>query len=196
MTALAVIDPQIAFTDPTGAYARARGAEQWEPIRRAVTSIQLFNEQLSPTAARAWVRSEYQPCQFAACGPLADLCIATSPECEFDPQLHPPPGAVVVTKHDTNAMTATAFRTWLAELDKRGTVQVTIAGFSLTTCVLVTAQGTARVLRGTGISVAVPRDLVGARSGLYTSAGSPSPVEEALMLLEAEGIDTAPTSRK
>jgi nicotinamidase-related amidase len=164
---LVVVDPVKAFTQPVGSIGKIHPAEEFAVIRQTVARLASFaGDHEGP---KVWVRSMYAPGQFSGGDlhhPLANLC--TDPEdidCEWDEQLAPPSGAIVVTKTDVDANTAAQFVETTEKMV--GSVEaLLVTGFWLTTCVAATAAFCAARLQGR-LPVVVPLSLAAARVGLY-----------------------------
>jgi nicotinamidase-related amidase len=159
--AFVLIDPVCAFTAETGSYALAKGTGETRAVREAVPRIAALVARLAPACPLAWVRSVYAPKQFAVDGPLAELCLAGTSDTQFDPLLAPPRAATVITKHEMDATSSPSFVAWLAEMEQRGTDELVLGGFLLTSCVRATALGTAQ--RQGSMRITVPLDLTADR---------------------------------
>jgi nicotinamidase-related amidase len=164
---LVVVDPVRAFTDPAGSIGRIHPAEQFRVIDETVERLASFAAEHE--GPKVWVRAHYAPGQFSGGDldhPLAQLCADVSGvDCEWEPRLHPPADALVVTKTTDDAGSCPEFvdatEAMVDEVDR-----LLVTGFWLTSCVAATAISCAERF-GDRLPVAVPLSLAAARVGLY-----------------------------
>ena len=191
MLALVVVDPVVGFTRPEGSYGRTHGHQALDLIVECVERIAAFSNNLDHASPQAWVRSVYAPRQFASNGPMMNVCVDGSPDCDFDASLQPPTHAIVATKHDMDATGEPEFDRWIGGLRDTGVKIVVVAGFLLTACVRDTAIGIARRLEHIGVEVAVVQNLTATGLHNYENLhGRPSAVENSLAQLQQAGVRT------
>ena len=194
MLALAVVDPVVGFTRAEGSYGRTHGHQALDLIAGSLKRIAAFSNALDHASPQAWVRSVYSPRQFASTGPMMNVCVEDSLDCDFDASLQPPTHAMVATKHDLDATGEPQFLRWIGGFHETGVEMVVVAGFLLTACGRDTAIGIAGRLERDGVEVAVARNLTATGLHNYENLhGRPSAVENSLLQLQQAGVHTPPT---
>jgi hypothetical protein len=85
-TLVAIIDPQLGFSSPSGTFGRVFGAEELGPLREALKELVLFLNSLPQEVSVVLVLSEYPRCLHMAgttAEPLSNLCVAGDRDCDL-----------------------------------------------------------------------------------------------------------------
>jgi nicotinamidase-related amidase len=164
---LVVVDPVRAFTDPSGRIGQIHHAAQFGVILETVDRLACFAA--AHSGPKVWITSHYAPGQFSGGDlehPLAQLCAdPAGDDCSWNPQLPPPPDAVVVTKTSMDAGSSQSFADATEGMANRVDALL-ITGFWLSACVATTATSCAERLAGR-VPVVVPLSLAATRLALY-----------------------------